>query len=179
MSIIEPRLVPSYISVVYSQNDKSNQNIFKNEFRKISEIDDDPVGSWLKMITAKGEARDTDKILTTLIVELHRKLNIISDKIDKKQKQLLTLKYSDNILSIGYQYFKIEDESFVVGESYYGRIDMPTFPQREVPIYFEAISKNLAKIFLMHDRDTNDWDSYVASRERIMIRETKKGGQDV
>ena len=52
---------------------------------------------------------------------------------------------------------------------------MPTFPQREVPVYLEAKSENLAKILVMHDRDIKDWDAYVAARERVMIRESKEG----
>ena len=50
---------------------------------------------------------------------------------------------------------------------------MPFFPTREVPLFFKAISKNEAKVILLHERDEKDWNAYVVSRERVMIREMK------
>ena len=50
---------------------------------------------------------------------------------------------------------------------------MPVFPKREMPVFIKAISSNIGQILLMHDKDLKDWNSYVASRERVMIRELK------
>ena len=67
----------------------------------------------------------------------------------------------------------MESEVFNEGKSYYGRIVMPVFPKREIPVFFTATSSNLAKITKLHERDMNDWNAYVTARERVMIREMK------
>jgi hypothetical protein len=170
----KPRLIQSSIHLSFSKSLELNSDIFRDEYRKMAEVDDDPVGTWLKMATARGDTRDSDKVLLTLITELHRKLNDISDKLDKRDKSRVKLEENADIDSIGFGYFRLEKPCLKIGTKYYGRIDMPTFPQREVPLYFEAQDERLAKILIMHDRDVKDWDAYVASRERVMIREAKE-----
>ena len=71
----------------------------------MSEIDDDPVGTWLKMATARGETKDSDKVLLTLVTELHRKLNEISNKLENRHNSLLELEEDVNIDSIGFWLF--------------------------------------------------------------------------
>jgi hypothetical protein len=51
---------------------------------------------------------------------------------------------------------------------------MPTFPRREIPVYFKSVEEDLAQIKLLHDRDRVDWDTYVAARDRSAIREAKR-----
>ena len=50
---------------------------------------------------------------------------------------------------------------------------MPTYPQREIGVFFTAVDGRLAKIERIHDRDEKEWGSYVTARERILIRELK------
>ena len=59
------------------------------------------------------------------------------------------------------------------GRCYYGRIDMPTFPRRQIALFFEALSSKIAKITLMHEDDKKDWSAYMAACERVMIRQMK------
>ncbi len=77
------------------------------------------------------------------------------------------------IESIGFEHFKLKEAVLEVGKRYYGRIDMPIHPKREIAVFFEAIDPSLAKIVQMHDRDEKEWASYLTARERVMIRQLK------
>ena len=50
---------------------------------------------------------------------------------------------------------------------------MPTFPRRQIALFFEALSSKIAKITLMHEDDKKDWSAYMAACERVMIRQMK------
>lgn len=52
---------------------------------------------------------------------------------------------------------------------YYARVELPIFPVRILPVYF-IFDKNLARIEKMHSGDESEWDGYVASKERALIR---------
>ncbi|MBA1438424.1 MAG: hypothetical protein FAF05_05500, partial [Epsilonproteobacteria bacterium] len=61
-----------------------------------------------------------------------------------------------------------------VGKIYYGRIEMPVHPKRDVGVFFEAQSPTLAHLVRMHERDEKEWAAYMTARERVMIREMKE-----
>jgi hypothetical protein len=151
---------------------------FKREYDSLSSTDDDSIGEWLRLAKARGNTEDSDQVLLTLVVELHRKIDEMNAFLRGEKEELLSLTSKADIEAINYEHFKIRDELFNEGEGYYGRIEMPFFPKRKVPIYFKAISKNEAQIVLLHERDETDWNAYVVARERVMIREmrAKKDG---
>ncbi len=167
------RLIKAPLNLKFSYADKDRYPIFKREFDKLSEYDEDPVGQWLKMAKARGETKESDQVMLTLIVELHRKIDEITKILKNEKTEMLKLDYDSKIDEIGFEHFKIEEELFEKEKIYYGRIPMPIFPKREVAVFFKAIDKQIAKIEMMHERDRQDWNSYVAARERVMIRERK------
>ena len=63
---------------------------------------------------------------------------------------------------------------FEEGKTYYGRIEMPVHPKRDVGVFFMAESANLAKIVRMHERDEKEWSAYLTARERVLIREARE-----
>jgi hypothetical protein len=83
------------------------------------------------------------------------------------------LQYKSNILEIGFEYFKIEDNFLQRDVKYYGRMHLPVFPLRLVPVIFKGFEKNLAKIEFMHERDEKDYNAYIMARERAIIRQMK------
>lgn len=148
------------------------------EFNLLSESDDDPVGQWLKLAKSRGDTSDSDQVLLTLLVELHRKADDLSAYVKNESTEYIKLEKSSQIDSIGFENFHTKLNVFEVGRVYYGRILMPIFPKREVPVFFEGIEGNLAQIKRLHDRDRKDWNAYVTARERVMIRQmrAKKDG---
>ncbi|WP_458700717.1 hypothetical protein ACKGJI_01090 [Sulfurospirillum sp. 1307] len=164
------RYVNAPLSLIYDENINED---YKREFDSLSGSDDDSVGEWLRLAKARGETNESDQVLLTLVLELHRKIDSLNAYIKGEEKKLLSLTCKAQIEAIGYEHFMLKDDDLEIGKSYYGRLDMPFFPKREVPVFFTAISNKEAKIELFHERDEKDWNAYVVARERVMIREMR------
>jgi len=149
------------------------EDTFSKEYSSLSEFEEDSVGQWLKIAKARGETGDSDQVLLTLIVELHKKIDRLTSIIKEEEKTLLPLADKAEISQIGFEHIMIEKDLFKEGERYYVRVEMPVFPKREIPLFVEALSANVAHITNIHDKDERDWSSYMAARERVMIREAK------
>lgn len=170
------RLIEAPLEITYSVYDDDEEIL--REFNMLSESDDDPVGQWLKLAKARGETSESDQVMLTLLVELHRKIDDLSAYVKKEHTEYIDLDKKARIDGIGFDNFHLKDEIFKPNTKYYGRILMPIFPKREVPLFFECEDGGLAKIKRLHERDRKDWNSYVTARERVMIRQmrAKKDG---
>ncbi|WP_107788805.1 hypothetical protein [Campylobacter concisus] len=168
----EVRLFKAPLSMAY-ECDRNADEKFLREFNSILPGDEDALGAWLKRAKSRGETKDSDQILLTLLIELHRKVDALSDYIKNEHKQYLPLSESANIDEIGFTHIKISEEKFQKDEIYYARIAMPIFPKRNLSLYLKAIDERLAKIENMHEEDEADWNAYVTARERVMIREMR------
>lgn len=166
------RLVQAPISLVYDEA-SNDEELYEREYHKLSQSDDDPIGQWLKNAKAKGETKDSDPAILNLLVELHRKIDNLERVVKNEKPPRISLPNFDMIESIGFGYFKIKDDAFETGKIYYGRIEMPVHPKRDVGVFFEAENSSLAKIKRMHDRDEKEWASYLTARERVLIREQR------
>ena len=163
------RLIPAPLFIEFEEDKKE----FKEEYDKLGAEIDDPVGQYIKMAKARGETRDTDKVVMELVIALHRKVDEVLSLLKQEEKELIELKYTAKITHIGYEYFKIKEKLFIPNQKYYARLEIPFFPQREVPIYFISLDEQIAEIIIMHDRDIKDYNAFVAARERAIIREKK------
>jgi hypothetical protein len=165
------RLIPAPLFIEFEE-DNDNQE-FKDEYAKLGAEIDDPVGQYIKMAKARGETRDTDKVVMELVVALHRKVDELTKLIKNEEKELIELKHTAKITHIGFEHFKIKEKLFTPNQKYYGRLNIAFFPQREVPLYFIAIDEQTAEILIMHDRDIKDYNAFITARERAIIREQK------
>ncbi len=150
-----------------------NKEAFKKEYASLSEFEEDPVGQWLKIAKARGETKESDQVLLTLLVELHKKIDRLTAIVKNEEKPLLPLAHEAAIDKIGFEHIHFEKALLHPGTIYYCRIEMPVFPKREMPLFFEAIGEDIGKIVLIHHKDEQDWNAYVTARERVMIREMK------
>lgn len=166
------RLVPAPISLEFEHLEADEEG-FEREYHSLSESDDDPIGQWLKLAKAKGDFSESDPILINLMVELYRKVDGIEKLLKNEVPQKASLGMSGDIESIGFGYFKLETPQLTPGKAYYGRVDMPVHPRRDVGIFFTAESDSLARITKMHERDEKEWAVYLTARERVLIRESK------
>ena len=171
-----PRLVQAPISIVFSPAD-TNKEVYEREYHQLSESEDNAINQWLKLAKAKGDTADTDPVLLNLIVELHNKLDALEMYIKDEAPVRVSLAIEAQIDSIGFEYFNLSDELLDEGVEYYGRIEMPVHPKRDIGVFFKAESKTLAKITRMHDRDEKEWGSYMTARERVLIREAREKKQ--
>ncbi len=168
-----PRLVPAPISLVFSKA-ITQRELFDREYQQLSDTDDDPINQWLKLAKARGETSETDPVLLNLIVELHKKIDALERFLKDEEPKRISLTQEAEIESIGFEYFHLSDEVLEVGVEYYGRVAMPVHPKRDVPIFFVAESKTLAKIVRIHERDEKEWSAYLTARERVLIREARE-----
>ncbi|KIM09371.1 MAG: hypothetical protein KU28_01765 [Sulfurovum sp. PC08-66] len=165
-------MVQAPLSIEFSL-DATQDEAMEREFQMLSGVDDDAIGQWLKLAKAKGDTQDTDRVLLQLIIELHRKIDRLEQKIDHATPNRIELSTHAMIDSIGFEDFVLTKALLEPAQNYYGRVTMPVYPQRDVAIFFTAIDAQHAHITRMHERDENDWNSYVTARERIMIRQLK------
>jgi len=127
----------------------------------------------LKLAKGRGETAETDPVLLNLIVELHRKIDALEKFLKDEQPKRVPLTQKVEIESIGFEHFKLSEDVLQEGVEYYGRIEMPVHPKRDVPVFFKALSSSLAEITKMHERDEKEWNAYLTARERVLIREAK------
>ncbi len=166
------RLIPAPISLVYSEANLDKES-FLREYSQLSESDDDPISQWLKLAKGRGETSETDPVLLNLIVELHRKIDALEMFLKNEVPKRLSLTDKIKIESIGFDHFKLSKDVLEVGKEYYGRVEMPVHPKRDVAIFFKALNKSLVEITKIHERDEKEWGVYLTARERVLIREAK------
>ncbi len=166
------RLVKASLNVAFEEGTPEIEE-FQKEFNSLLSLHDDPLSIWLKSEKIRKESEDTDKVLLTLIAELHRKIDALSVKMTQPGPIHIPLAHSGLIEFVGHGYLMFDKERLRAGERYYARIDMPTFPRRYLPLFFEARCEKMGKIVLMHEDDKRDWSAYMAACERAMIRQMK------
>lgn len=168
-----PRLVKAPISLVFSEADVDKE-AYEREYQKLSESDEDPISQWLKLAKARGETKESDPVLLELIVELHRKIDALEMLIKNEVPKRLSLTTKCEIDSVGFEHFALKDALLEPNKIYYGRIDMPVYPQHDVPVFFQAVDERVVSILKIHERDEKEWNAYMTARERILIREAKE-----
>lgn len=170
---MEPRLVNAPISLVFSQADL-NEEMFEREYHQLSESEDNAINQWLKLAKARGETSDTDPVLLNLVVELHNKIDALEAFIKDEEPVRISLTVEAHIDAIGFEHFNLSEPLLEEGVTYYGRVEMPVHPKRDVGVFFKAESATLAKIVRIHDRDEKEWGAYMTARERVLIREARE-----
>jgi hypothetical protein len=152
-------------------NDRERE--FERDFGTRSETDDDAIGQWLRSAKAKGDTSDSDPVVLHMIVELYRKMDRLEHLILGNAPTRIGLADHGEIDKIGLEYFELSEALLETSKNYYGRLDLPIHPRREISLYFEAITPTLGKIIRMHSGDESEWGVYMRARERIMIRQLK------
>ncbi len=166
------RLVAAPISLVYNEA-SIDKEAYLREYSQLSESDDDPISQWLKLAKGRGETSETDPVLLNLVVELHRKIDALEMFLKDEVPKRLSLLNKVEIESIGFEHFKLSEDVLEEGTLYYGRVEMPVHPKRDVAIFFKALDKSLVEIVKIHERDEKEWGVYLTARERVLIREAR------
>jgi hypothetical protein len=168
-----PRLVPAPISLVFSEA-AHERDIYEREYHQLSESDENALNQWLKIAKARGETADTDPVLLQLMVEMHNKIDALERFLKNEEPVRVSLMHEAQIESIGFEHFNLSENMLSKGVEYYGRIEMPVHPKRDVGVFFTALSETLAEITKIHERDEKEWASYMTARERVQIREARE-----
>ncbi|MBU1927411.1 hypothetical protein KKG77_00250 [bacterium] len=173
---MDVRLVPAPISISFSEK-SVDEEAFVREYHQLAESDENAITQWLKLAKARGDTSDSDPILLQLVVELHNKIDALEMFLKNEQPKRVSLMDIAQIDSIGFEHFHLGDDVLQEGTQYYGRIEMPVHPKRDVGVFFVAKTKSLAEIVKIHERDEKEWNAYMTARERVLIREAKEKKQ--
>jgi len=168
------RFVPTALEMTFEEVNNSNRSLFKEEYNSLSEYEHDDIKEWIKKLKAQGKLEDTDKILLTLLIELNKKIDNIEAILKNEDKKGIKLQYNSKIIGINFDYIKTNDYDFVEDSLYYAKIVLPVFPKREIPVYLYGITTDVAKIHLISQKNSEDWNALVMAKERELIREQKK-----
>ena len=170
---MNPRLVPAQITISFSEVIEEVE-AYENEYHQLIESDNSPINQWVKHAKSRGDTQETDPVLLNLLVELHNKIDAIERFLKHEEPLRVPLAIKAHIDSIGFEHFNLDIPLLSVGAKYYGRVEMPVHPKRDIGIFFEAVTPTLAYITRTHEKDEADWAAYLTSRERILIREAKE-----
>lgn len=168
------RIINAPLQIAYNALDSANESLFKAEFDRLSENNDDPISAWIRTTRARGKVIDENEPILQLLIELHRKIDALSAQINNESKSYVALESTAVLKSIGHNLLIFSEDLLEVGVKYYARLDIAVFPTRKIPLFFNALDSKTAEIYLMHGRDEVDFDSYITARERSIIRERKK-----
>lgn len=168
----EIRFVPTFLTIVYEPSNLENMT-FMQEYYALLQFNDDPLGLWLKSPKIRKASEESDPVLLKLLIELHRKIDNLTHVMSSDKPLHLPLSHETKLKAIGHGYIQFSSDVLTPNETYYARIDMPTFPKRQIPLFFEAIAQNVGKIVMMHEDDEQDWSTYMVACERAMIRQMK------
>lgn len=166
------RLIPVSIKVTYDVA-SNDQERYEKEFYQMGQADEDPIGQWLRMAKARGDTGNSDPVMLNLMVELYRKMDRLEQILTHTVHTHPPLPFEAEIEGIGFEHFKLKETRLEPGTTYYGRVDMPIHPKREIPVFFEAVDETLMKITHILDWNENEWASYLTAKERAMIRHMK------
>lgn len=167
------REVDTSISIEYELLGERDAE-FGREFEVLSEVDDDPIGHWLRIAKARGETKDSDMLVVNLIVELYRKVDEVVRLMKNEKGVYIDLQKVGKLNKIGHRLIVFEEAALEVGKSYYARINMPIFPRRTIPVFLTASNVDRGIIERIHERDEKDMDGYIVARERTLIREKRE-----
>ncbi|RAX58018.1 hypothetical protein CCZ01_04195 [Helicobacter monodelphidis] len=169
------RTVPVPLTLEFSKMGNTKEELFpyEKEYSSLSNMDTDPLGQYMKIAKSRGETKESDELTLKLLVALHYKIDELKRIMTNETREYLELQCKENVQALGHGVVIMPKVLFEVGAIYYARIDLPVFPQRIVPLFLEAVTREVAKVKKMHERDERDWDGYITSRERAIIRELK------
>ncbi len=168
------RFIATSLEIFYEEVNDSNKKMLHDEYNKLSEYGHSDIEDWLKKAKAKGLTDDSDKVVINLLVELHKKVDRLESILKNSEDKNLILQHDSKIIGINFDYIKTNNLDFLKDKNYYARIVMPTFPKREIPLFLVGIDSNIAKINLISQKNLEDWNSYIMSKERELIRELKR-----
>lgn len=166
-------LIDAPIAISYGLQDERVDE-YMREYHQLGQVDNGEISRWLQSVKAKGEANDSDPVLLNLMIELHKKIDNLEKIIKQEDEVRISLPLYADISRVGFEHFEFLNPQLEIKKIYYGRLDMPLYPRRDIGIFFEAVSPVLAKIHKIHDKDQKAWNLYVRSRERVLIREAKE-----
>lgn len=120
------RLVKASLKIAFESGDSENSEFIK-EYYNLIQLNDDPLGAWLRSSKTRKEADETNQVLLTLLIELHRKVDNLTHTMKTDAPLVLPLKNQENLISIGHGYFQFENNVLKLGKNIMEELMFPLF----------------------------------------------------
>ncbi|PAF42687.1 hypothetical protein [Helicobacter sp. 11S03491-1] len=163
---IYTRIVSCCLNVWYDEVSKSCEQ----EYLKLADMGNDGFNHYLEHLKLKNKIQDGDGIVIEILTRIYQKLVHLENLIQHHEETFLPLKQEGIICALGHGVVCLENADFKRGQKYYMRFELPVFPQRYIGIFVEAFDKEILKITQMHQRDIQDFDTYIANKEIENLR---------
>ena len=113
-----------------------------------------------------------------MLVHIYKKLEHLENLITDSHEKYIPLKHSIHTKQLGHGAIildstMLDSASLEIDKQYYVRLFLPVFPVRCVPLFAIAKDTQILQIKKMADRDLKDYDSYIVSIEREMLKARK------
>lgn len=140
---------------------------FLREFDTFSETNSNPIDDMIQKMKAKEGKNAPEDMTIFLLAELHKKVDELTKIVKGERANYVGLKNSSTVDFAWFDHLVIS--GLKAGETYYARLEIPLFRPRPIPMFFKATGENSAEIIKIWARDRQEFDGYLASKEREEI----------
>ncbi|PAF52121.1 hypothetical protein [Helicobacter sp. 13S00477-4] len=158
------RIINYYFEIEY---EKYSQKC-EDEYLKLCDGGYDSFDNWLTNLKTKNRG-DNDVVLEVL-AEIYKKLQSLENLIKHQDQKLIPLENKNFAMALGHGIICAEKSIFELEEEYYLRFKLPIFPERYIGVFGRAFEERIVKITKMHQKDTKDFDMFIANREIENLR---------
>ncbi len=146
---------------------------FLREFDLFSEINSNPIDDMIQKMKAKEGKNAPEDMTIFLLSELHKKVDDLTKFVKGERENFVSLA---NSVALDFAWFdRINVCGLKEGERYYARLQIPLFRQRIIPVFLTGIDGETAEITKIWTRDRQEFDGYLASKEREEIAMQRLG----
>ena len=178
---LETRLVDASLQIELQVLDDSIELEVIKEYEVITQLHANSIDKWLSSLKAKsGDCKcgGGTAILGEMLVHIYKKLEHLENLITDSHEKYIPLKHSIHTKQLGHGAIildstMLDSASLEIDKQYYVRLFLPVFPVRCVPLFAIAKDTQILQIKKMADRDLKDYDSYIVSIEREMLKARK------
>lgn len=173
---LETRLVDASLQIELQVLDDSIELEAIKEYEVITQLHANSIDKWLSSLKAKsGDCKcgGGTAILGEMLVHIYKKLEHLENLITDSHEKYIPLKHSIHTKQLGHGAIILDSTPLEIDKQYYVRLFLPVFPVRCVPLFAIAKDTQILQIKKMADRDLKDYDSYIVSIEREMLKARK------
>ncbi len=166
---IHTRLVEVSLDAEFSLDD--GRSSFKDEYENLSYGTES-----LKRFFEDLEHRDKGEnaIVLELLFEMYKRILSIEQRLIGDKSPFILLDKKDKITAIGHGIIWLNNGGLNVGEKYYLRFVLPSFSDKIMPVFANALSTNVLRIIMMNPKDIQEFDLFIATKEMERIRQNKE-----
>lgn len=169
----ETRLVDSRLHIEFEIIDEVLNSKAIEEYNLITQLHNNSIDRWLHSLQVKSmncKCGGSTLVLGEMLIHIYKKLEYIENLIVGSEMQYIPLKNIAHTQKLGHGIIVLDSTNLEIGQNYYVRFLLPAFPARCIPIFAIAKDINVLQINRIAERDLRDYDSYIVSVEREILR---------